>query len=281
MTLHKTHIHANQAWWTVNWREILEYRDLLWMLIARDLTAVYKQTILGPLWFIIQPLITTLVFTVIFGQVANVSTDGVPKIVFYMSGTILWNYFSGCMTQGANSLVSNTNVLSKVYFPRLIIPLSGVLTNLAHFSLNLVMFLAFYFYFLFFTASSMHPSWGLVFFPLLVIQCALIGLGVGLWVAALTTKYRDLRFALTFITQIWMYATPIVWPASLVVRPSMKILLWSNPLSFIVEYARWMFTGTGTVTLLAATVSIGMTLLLLISGLLIFNRIQRNFVDTI
>ena len=144
MTLHRTHIRANQAWWTINWREIVEYRDLLWMLIARDLTAVYKQTILGPLWFIIQPLITTLVFTVIFGQVANVSTDGVPKIIFYMSGTILWNYFSGCMTQGANSLVSNTNVLSKVYFPRLIIPLSGVLSNLAHFALNLVMFLAFW-----------------------------------------------------------------------------------------------------------------------------------------
>jgi lipopolysaccharide transport system permease protein len=281
MTLHRTHIHANQAWWTINWREIVEYRDLLWMLIARDLTAVYKQTILGPLWFIIQPLITTLVFTVIFGQVANVSTDGVPKIIFYMSGTVLWTYFSGCMTQGANSLVANTNVLSKVYFPRLIIPLSGVLSNLAHFALNLVMFLGFYFYFLFFTASSIHARWELALFPLLVLQCALIGLGVGLWVAALTTKYRDLRFALPFLTQIWMYATPIVWPASLVVRPSMKILLWSNPLSFIVECARWMFTGTGTVTWLAASVSIVMTLLLLASGLLIFNRVQRNFVDTI
>ncbi len=279
--MHRTHIHANQAWWTINWREIVEYRDLLWMLISRDLTAVYKQTILGPLWFIIQPLITTLVFTVIFGQVANVSTDGIPKIVFYMSGTVLWNYFAGCMTQGANSLVSNTNVLSKVYFPRLIIPLSGVLSNLAHFALNLVMFLGFYFYFLFFTASSMQPRWELALLPLLVLQCALIGLGVGLWVAALTTKYRDLRFALPFLTQIWMYATPIVWPASLVVRPSMKILLWSNPLSFIVECARWMFTGTGTITLLAATASVTITLLLLISGLLIFNRVQRNFVDTI
>jgi lipopolysaccharide transport system permease protein len=279
--VHRTHIKANQPWWKINWKEIVEYRDLLWMLTVRDLTAIYKQTILGPLWFIIQPLITTLVFTVIFGQLANISTDGVPKIVFYMSGTVLWNYFSGCMTQGANSLVSNTSILSKVYFPRLIIPLSGVISNLAHFVLNLVMFLGFYAYFLGFTPSSMHPRWELFLFPLLVIQCALIGLGVGLWVAALTTKYRDLRFALTFLTQIWMYATPIVWPASLVVRPSMKILLWVNPLSFVVESARWMFTGTGTVTLLAATVSVAITLILLASGLLVFNRVQRNFVDTI
>jgi lipopolysaccharide transport system permease protein len=233
------------------------------------------------LWFIIQPLSTTLVFTVIFGQVANVSTDGIPQFVFYMGGTVLWNYFSGCMTQGANSLVANTQILSKVYFPRLIIPLSGVFSNLANFALNLAMFIGFYLYFLFFTASTMHPRWELALFPLLILQCALIGLGVGLWVAALTTKYRDLRFALTFLTQIWMYATPIVWPASLVVKPTMRLLLWSNPLSFIVECARWMFTGTGTVSPVAAAISIGITLILLISGLLIFNRVQRNFVDTI
>lgn len=279
--MHQTHIRANQTWWKIDWREIVEYRDLLWMLIVRDLTSVYKQTILGPLWFIIQPLITTVVFTVIFGKVANVPTDGIPPFVFYMCGTVLWNYFQGCMTQGANSLVSNTNVLSKVYFPRLIIPLAAVFTNLAHFALNFAMFLAFFFYFLFFTHAPMHPRLELVLFPLLVLQCALIGLGVGLWVAALTTKYRDLRFALTFLTQIWMYATPIVYPASLVVKPSMRILLWSNPMSFVVESARWMFTGTGTVTALGASLSVVMTLILLVSGLLIFNRVQRTFVDTI
>ncbi len=279
--MHRTHIRANQPWWRINWREIVEYRDLLWMLTVRDLTAVYKQTILGPLWFIIQPLSTTLVFTVIFGQVARISTDGIPKIVFYMSGTVLWNYFAGCMTQGASSLTVNTNVLSKVYFPRLIIPLSGVLSNLAHFTLNLVMLLGFYLYFLIFTASSMAPRWELVLFPLLVLQCAAIGLGVGLWVAALTTKYRDLRFALTFLTQLGMYATPIVWPASQVARPAMRILLWSNPLSFVVECARWMLAGTGTVTPLAAMVSVSVTLILLVSGLLVFNRVQRTFVDTI
>jgi lipopolysaccharide transport system permease protein len=277
----QTIIKANQSFWRINFRELVEYRDLLWMLVVRDLTAIYKQTVLGPLWFVIQPLVTTLVFTVIFGKVANVSTDGMPHFIFYMSGTVLWNFFAGCMTQSSNSFVSNTNVLTKVYFPRLIIPLSSVFTNLAHFALNLVMFLGFYFYFLFFTSASIQPRWELTLFPLLIIQCALLGLGVGLWVAALTTKYRDLRFALPFLTQLWMFATPIVYPASLVVRPSMKLLLWSNPMSFVVEGARWMFTGTGTVNLMAASLSIGITVLLLVSGLVLFNRVQRTFVDTI
>ena len=279
--MHKTHIKANQSWLKIDWRELWEYRDLLRMLVVRDLTAVYKQTLLGPLWFVIQPLLTTVVFTVIFGQVAGVSTDGVPHFVFYMCGTVLWNYFAGCMTQSGNSLVNNMGVLAKVYFPRLVVPLSAVFTNFAHFLLNLAMLLGFYLYYLVFTDSGMAPGWALLAFPLLALQCALLGLAVGLWVAGLTTKYRDLRFALTFLTQIWMYATPVVWPASLVVRPAMKVLLWANPMSFVVECARWMFTGTGTVTAAGAASSIGMTGLLLASGLFLFNRVQRTFVDTL
>lgn len=279
--MHRTLIQANAPWWRIDFREIREYRDLLRMLVLRDLTAVYKQTVLGPLWFVIQPLVTTAVFTVIFGQLANVSTDGIPKFVFYMSGTVLWNYFSGCLMQGANSLVSNMNVVTKVYFPRLIIPLSAVFTHLAHFILNLAMFLGVYLYFLFFTAADLSPRWALAAFPLLALQCAALGLAVGLWVAGLTTKYRDLRFALGFITQLWMYATPIVWPASLVARPAMKAVLWLNPMSFVVECSRWMFTGTGTVSAAAAASSIGLTGVLLVSGLFLFNRVQRTFVDTI
>jgi lipopolysaccharide transport system permease protein len=277
----RTHIQANQPWWRIDWKELSEYQDLLWLMVKRDLTAIYKQTILGPLWYIIQPLITTIVFTVIFGKIANVSTDGIPHFIFYMSGTVLWNYFSGCLNQSANSLIGNSGVLSKVYFPRLIIPLSGVFTNLVHFLLNLLMFAGFFIYFLYFSAESLNPRLELVFFPLLVMQCALLGLGVGLWVAALTTKYRDLRFALPFLTQIWMYATPIVYPASLVVSPSYRFLLWCNPMSFIVECSRWMVTGKGTVTTISIAISIVMTILLLVSGLFIFNKVQRSFVDTI
>jgi len=278
---HRTHIRAGQPWWRIDWREVWEYRDLLRMLVLRDLTAIYKQTILGPLWFIVQPLVTTLVFTVIFGKVANVSTDGIPHLVFYMCGSVMWNFFSGCMTQSGNSLVSSKHVLSKVYFPRLVIPLSAVFVNLAHFALNLIMFIGFYLYYVFFAKSGMVPQWSLLAFPLLIVQCAVLGFGVGLWVAALTTKYQDLRFGLTFITQIWMYATPIVWPASLVTRPAMKALLWMNPMSFVVECSRWMFTGTGTVAADAAIFSLGVTVALCLSGLFMFNRIQRTFVDTI
>jgi lipopolysaccharide transport system permease protein len=279
--MQQTIIRANQPWWRIPWREIVEYRDLLWLMVKRDLTAIYKQTILGPLWFILQPLVTTIVFTVIFGKVANISTDGVPHLIFYMCGTVLWNYFQGCMNQGANSLIGNTGVLSKVYFPRLIIPLSGVFTNLAHFLLNILMFLGFFGYFIIFTKSALKPNLLIILFPFLVLQCALIGLGVGLWVAALTTKYHDLRFALVFLTQIWMYATPIVYPASLIVSPTYRLLMWSNPMSFVVECSRWMFTGSGTVTTPSIVISIGMTLFLLVSGMFIFNKVQRTFVDTI
>jgi lipopolysaccharide transport system permease protein len=279
--VHKTVIRANSPWWRIDFRELWEYRDLLRMLVLRDLTAIYKQTILGPLWFIIQPLVATLVFTVIFGKVARVSTDGIPRIVFYMCGTVLWNYFSGCLTQSGNSLVTGKQVLSKVYFPRLVIPLSAVFTNLAHFALNLVMFFGFYLYFLLFTPSKIDPQWALLMFPLLILQCAALGFGIGLWVAALTTKYQDLRIGLNFITQIWMYATPIVWPASLVTRPAMKSLLWANPMSFVVECSRWMFTGAGTVSASAAALSASVTLALCVSGLFLFNRVQRTFVDTI
>lgn len=275
-----TKISARQSWWSIDWKEIADYRDLLWFLVKRDLTVIYKQTILGPIWFVIQPLATTLVFTVIFGKVANISTDGVPQFIFYMAGTVMWSYFQNCLNQSGNTLVGHAEILSKVYFPRLIIPLSTLFTNFAHFLLNFLMFLAFYSWFLF-SSPNMRPTAGLVFFPLLVVQCAIIGLGVGLWIAALTTKYRDLRFALAFLTQLWMYGTPIVYPASLVTSPKLQMLLWCNPMSFVVESTRLVFTGSGTVFFGAAALSIAITIFLLVSGLFLFNKVQRTFVDTV
>lgn len=276
----RTIIRAGQPWWYINWREIWEYRDLLMLLVKRDLTAIYKQTVLGPLWFVLQPLLTTIVFTIIFGNVAKIPTDGVPHFVFYMSGTVLWNYFQGVLNHGAGSLVANTNVLSKVYFPRLIIPLSGVIVNFAHLALNFVLFLGFYFWF-FLRGSSFEPNLWLLALPLLIIQCGLMGLGYGLWVSAMTIKYRDLRFALPFLTQLWMYATPVVYPASLVVRPALKLILWLNPMTAVVEFCRYGFTGQGSADLTGYALSWGVTLVVLISGLLLFNKVQRTFVDTI
>ncbi len=272
----RTVIKAGQPWWYINWREIWEYRDLLMLLVKRDLTAIYKQTVLGPLWFVIQPLITTVVFTIIFGNVAKIPTDGIPHFVFYMSGTVLWNYFQGVLNHGAGSLVANTNILSKVYFPRLIIPLSGV----AHLALNFVLFLGFYLWF-FLRGSAFEPNLWLLALPLLIIQCGLMGLGYGLWVSAMTIKYRDLRFALPFLTQLWMYATPIVYPASLVVRPSLQLILWLNPMTAVVEFCRYGFTGQGSADLGGYALSWVVTLVVLVSGLLLFNKVQRTFVDTI
>lgn len=276
----RTIIRAGQPWWYINWREIWEYRDLLMLLVKRDLTAIYKQTILGPLWFFIQPLLTAIVFTIIFGNVARIPTGGVPHFVFYMSGMVFWNYFQGVLNHGAGSLVANTNVLSKVYFPRLILPLSGVIGNLAHLALNFVMFAGFYLWF-FLRGGGIHPNPWLSLLPVLILQCGLMGLGFGLWVSAVTIKYRDLRFALPFLTQLWMYATPIVYPASLVVRPSLKLILWLNPMTAVVEFSRYGLTGQGSANWTGFALSWAVTLGVAISGLFLFNKVQRTFVDTI
>lgn len=264
----------------MKWKEIFEYRDLLLLLAKRDITVVYKQTILGPLWFLLQPIITALVFTVIFGRVAKISTGGIPHFVFYMSGTVMWNYFSSVLNNSATSLIGNSNLLSKVYFPRLIMPLSSVLSNFAHFLLNMLIFIVFYLYF-FFTGNSMHPSWWILALPLLILYTALVGLGFGLWVAAVTTKYRDMRLALPFILQMWMYATPVVYPASGVADPVFRMILWANPMSVAVELNRYMFTGISSVSLVTVLIGVSITSAVLVTGVIVFNRVQRNFVDTI
>ncbi len=278
--MQKTVIRANSPWWRIPFREIWEYRDLLMLWVRRDLTAVYRQTIIGPLWFVIQPLLTTIVFTVIFGAVAKISTDGIPHFIFYMSGTIFWNYFQGVLNHGATSLVSNTNILTKVYFPRLIMPLSGVFIQFAHLALNSVVFLGIYFWFLY-HGAAMEPNRWVFFLPVLILQTGLLGLGFGLWVSAATIKYRDLRFALPFLVQLWMYGTPIVYPAKLVVKPLLKWVLWLNPMTAVVEFSRYALTSRGSPELWGLGLSWGVTLLVLVSGLFLFNKVQRTFVDTI
>ena len=276
----RTHIRPNTSWCRIDWKEIIEYRDLLWFLVLRDFTAIYKQSILGPIWFVLQPLATTVVFTVIFGSIAKISTDGLPPFIFYMSGTVLWNYFQGVMNGVSGALIGNAGVFSKVYFPRLVVPFSLVVSNLGQFALNFLMFVGFYLYYYYFTSAKIHPSFWMGLLPLLVIQCAAIGLGVGLWLSALTVKYRDLRFALPFLAQLWMYATPIVYPASLVPE-QWRWIVALNPMAGVVELNRFIFFGVGAVTQDILIGGFLASLLLLVSGLLIFNRVQRTFVDTI
>ena len=276
----KTVLKPNTQWWKVNWAELWDYQDLLKFLVRRDITAIYKQTVLGPLWFVIQPLLTTVVFTIIFGNVAKISTNGTPHFIFYMSGSMFWNYFQGVLNQSAGSLFANTSMLTKVYFPRLIIPLSGVFVHLAHLALNMVLFSGFFVYFLFW-GEGLEPNAWMWMLPLTVLQCAMLGLGFGLWVSSMTIKYRDLRFALPFLIQLWMYATPIVYPASLVVNPLYKIILWLNPMTAVVEFSRLGFTGQGEAFYPGLGMSWVATIVILFSGILIFNKMERNFVDTI
>ncbi len=277
--MYHTHIRANQPWWKINWRELLEYRDLFWMTVQRDLTSLYKQSVLGPLWFILQPVMTTVVFTIVFGNFAKISTDGLPPFLFYMSGLVLWNYFQGVLNGAASSLLSNAGVLRKVYFPRLLPPLTSVVTYLGHFAINFLVFLGFFTYFLI-KGSDIHPSWWILLLPLLVLHCACVGLGVGLWLSAMTIKYRDVSFALPFLTQLWMYATPIIYPSSQV-SDKWKWVIAVNPMAGVIELNRFAFLGAGspdrTILIVSFLVGVG----LLISGLFIFNRAQRTFVDTI
>jgi lipopolysaccharide transport system permease protein len=266
----------------IDWHGMLHYRDLLFLLVRRDFVAQYKQTILGPLWFIIQPLLTTLVFTVIFGKVARIPTDGIPPMLFYLCGMCVWSYFAGCFGAISNTFITNANLFGKVYFPRIILPLSVVVSRLIAFSIQLLTFLAFLVYFIFFTKAGavVHVTGWVWTVPLLLLVSAALGLGVGLWISALTTKYRDLVHLATFLTQLWMYATPVVYPISQVPE-NWQWLAALNPMTGIVEAFRKAFLGAGEASPYLLGMSICMTLLLLLIGVILFSRAEKTFVDTV
>lgn len=278
--MHRTHIRAGQPWWTINAKEIAEYRDLLWFLIRRDFATVYTQSILGPLWFVIQPLATTLVFTVVFGQIAGIGSDGVPQFLFYNGGLVLWYYFQGCLNDISGTFITNAHMFGKVYFPRLIVPIALVAKNLGQLALNFLFFLGFLGYFLIFRNAGLHPGPGMALLPLLVVQTAMAGMGAGLWLAALTAKYRDLRFALTFLSQLWMFASPIAWSADKV-SGTWHWVLMVNPMAGPVTVFRHAFLGSGSIDLPVVYSGFAISVLLFATGLMAFNRVQRNFIDTV
>jgi lipopolysaccharide transport system permease protein len=276
----RTHIKGNQPWWRFDWREIWEYRELLWNLVCRDFVTVYKQTILGPVWFIFQPLATTITFTIIFGNLAKIPTDNLPPFLFYMSGTVLWTYFQACMETVSNSLVVNSGIFGKVYFPRIIPPISVVINNLAKLAINLMLFLAFWLFFIFARKTTIAPNLLIMVFPLMVIHCAGLGFGIGLWLSSLTAKYRDISFALPFIAQLWMYATPVVYPAS-IIPEGFKWWVSLNPMASVIELNRYAFLGQGTLYPEAIASNFIIMLVILFTGILQYNRVQRTFIDTI
>jgi lipopolysaccharide transport system permease protein len=266
----------------INFQDIWRYRDLLFLFVKRDFVSFYKQTILGPLWFFIQPIFTTIVFTFVFGNLAKISTDGLPQQLFYLTGITSWNYFSDCLTKTSTVFKDNANIFGKVYFPRLIMPLSIVVSNLVRFGVQLLLLLFTMLYFALFPniGSSFHITYAIAFFPILVILMALLGLGLGLIITAITTKYKDLTFLITFGVQLLMYGTTVIYPLS-AAPEKYKTLIQLNPMTGIIEAFRFAFLGKGEFTVWSLGYSSIITVIVLFLGILIFNKTEKNFVDTI
>lgn len=265
----------------VRWRELYTYRDLLWQLVWRDFVTRYKQTVLGPMWHLLQPLVTTLIFTLVFSHVAQLPTDGLPPTLFYLCGLLAWNYFSQTFSSTSGTLVANASLFGKVYFPRLIVPISGVISNFAAFAIQFAMFLL-----MLFLYRTSHPEatcglqWTAVLLPLVLVQLAGLSLGIGLWLAALTAKFRDFTVLSSFVIQLWMYVTPIIYPLAKV-PPQWHVWVAVNPVAVPVESFRYMLLGTGYVNPKLVAVSVVATLAALVSGILVFQRVEKTFVDTV
>lgn len=272
-------IKPSNGWFDINFKELWQYRDLIVMFIRRDFVSVYKQTILGPLWFFLQPLFTTIVFTIVFGQIAKLPTNGVPPILFYLSGTVVWNYFASCLSKTSDTFVTNSSIFGKVYFPRLVIPISVTITNMLSFGIQFVLFLGFLCFFIL-QGADVRPTIWILITPVLLLQMACLGLGCGIIVSSMTTKYRDLSLLVAFGVQLWMYATPVVYPSSMVVG-SLSWLLILNPMTAIVELFRYAFLGGHLIPLWYWGASLAMTVLFLSIGVVLFSKVEKNFMDTV
>lgn len=259
-------------------KDVWAYRDLLGLLVRRDFVSFYKQTIFGPIWFFIQPIFTTITFIIIFNKLAGISTNGIPPALFYMSGNIAWTYFSECLTKTSTVFRDNASVFGKVYFPRLIMPVSIVFSNLVKFGVQFSLFLLLLVYYLF--KGEVMPNWFLLLFPVVILLMALLGLGLGLIITAMTTKYRDLAFLVTFGVQLLLYATPVIYPLS-AAPEKYRDFIALNPLSGLIETFRYGFTGTGQFYPGAFAYSVICTIVVLIIGLITFNKVEKNFVDTV
>lgn len=263
----------------LNLKDLWKFRDLIKMFIRRDFVTFYKQTILGPLWFIIQPLFTAGMFTFIFGKVANIATDSIPHMLFYMAGIVNWTYFSDCLTKTSDTFVANAGVFGKVYFPRLTVPVSVVFSNMLRYFIQFSIFLIVYFIYMN-NGVELNPNWMVLLTPVLLVYLALMSLGFGIWISSLTTKYRDLRFALPFFVQLWMYASPVVYPLSLIPE-QYKIIIALNPIVPVIEIFRMAYFGVGTVNPQLIFMSLGLTAFILVTGIILFNRIEKTFMDTV
>ncbi len=252
------------------------------MYVRRDIVTIYKQTVLGPLWFVIQPLFTTVMYMFVFGSIAKIPTDGLPQSLFYLSGILCWSYFADCLGKTSGTFISNAGVFSKVYFPRLVVPISAIISNLIRFGIQLAVFLSFYFYY-FFSGAPIAPNLYLLLFPLLLLMLAGLALGFGIIISSVTTKYRDMAIFFGFVTSLWMYATPVIYPLS-VMKENYEKYMWIiqlNPLTSIVEAMRYGFMGEGTFDWFWLAYSFIFTIAVVIIGSWVFNKVERSFVDVV
>lgn len=272
-------IRPQRAWWDLRLGDLWKYRDLIRLMVWRDFVAAYKQTVLGPLWHLIQPILTTLVFTVIFGGIARLPTDGLPPFLFYMAGTTFWGYFSASLISTSNTFTNNAGLFGKVYFPRLSVPVSVVISNLISFSIRLVTFIAFLIYFIA-SGSAVHMTVWAFLLPVLILLMAGLGLGLGIIVSSLTTKYRDLQHLMGFGVQLLMYATPVIYPLSSVPE-NFRWLVLANPLTPMVEIFRLGFLGVSAMEPISLLYSFAFMMVVLVVGILIFNHVENTFMDTV
>jgi len=273
-------IRPHEKLWHIDLGETWRYRDLIALFVRRNIVVQYKQTILGPLWYLIQPILTVIMNMVVFGGIAKMSTDGMPQALFYMAGNICWFYFSDCLNQSSSTFTKNQDMFGKVYFPRLVVPIAVVISNLLRFAIQLGLFVVLYLYF-FLNGANIAVNWTLLLTPLLVVMMAGLGLGFGILISSMTTKYRDLTILFTFIVQLWMYATPIVYPLSMVQEGKLRMLILANPMTSIIEAFKYATFGQGYFSWLALGYSFLFMSVLLLFSVVIFNKVQRNFMDTV
>ncbi len=272
-------IRPQRSWWDLRLGQLWRYRDLIKLLVRRDFVSYYKQTILGPLWYLIQPIATTIIFTVIFGNIAKLPTDGLPPFLFYLTGTTVWGYFSSCLVSTSNTFTANSGIFGKVYFPRLTIPVSIIISNLISFGIRMIVLVSFLIYYLA-AGSNIHPNLWILLVPVLLLIMAGMGLGIGITVSSMTTKYRDFQQLIGFGVQLLMYASPVIYPIS-TVKGIWRWLILANPMTPVIETFRLAFLGTSSLDPIYLLYSVGFTLLVLFIGVLVFTRVEASFMDTV
>ena len=265
----------------LNLKEVWQYRDLLMLFVKRDLITLYKQTILGPLWYLIQPLFTSLIFTLVFNNVAGIQTGGIPPFLFNLAGITTWNYFKECLVATSDTFKKNEQIFGKVYFPRIVMPMSIVVSNLLKFGIQLLILIAFYIYYAFYLGAVIRPNKYLFLFPILVVCMGILGLGLGMIISSMVTKYRDLTFLVSFGIQLLMYISLVVIPLSLFQEKGVEWLVMYNPMAYIIEMARYLLLNEGNVSQFGILYTIISSIVALLLGILIFNKTEKTFIDTI